>query len=104
MKKRGAGDIAWLVECLPGMQESVGLVPSTTQNQTRWLMPIMPALWKTKEEEQKFKVITGHTVSLRPTWVIQNPVPPPKKRKETTDTQEIQAVIRLYFKTLYYTK
>lgn len=55
MKKRGAGDTVWLVECLPGMQESVGLAPSTTQNQARWLMPIMPALWKIKEEEQKSK-------------------------------------------------
>ena len=48
--------------------KALGSIPNTALASTENNMPVIPALEKCRQEDQKFKVILGYTVSSRPTW------------------------------------
>lgn len=59
------GDVAQLVEGLPGMHEDS--IPSPAA-QVGMDMPVIPAPEKRRQEDQKYKLTLGYTVSSRPAW------------------------------------
>lgn len=67
----GAWLIAQLVECLPYMQEVLGSIHITHKHGTMVYTSIVPALQRLSQEDQKFKVLFGNTVSSRSIWSTQ---------------------------------
>lgn len=63
----GTGDVAQLVDGLPGMHEDS--IPSPAA-QVGMDVPIIPAPGKRKQEDQKFKLTLGYTVSSGPAWLV----------------------------------
>lgn len=57
--------MAQLVEGLPGMHEDS--IPSPAA-QVGMDMPVIPAPGKRRQEDQKYKLTLGYTVSSRPAW------------------------------------
>jgi hypothetical protein len=47
--------VAQLVECLPGILEALRLVPKTVKQAYRPHIPVIPAVRRKRQEEQKFK-------------------------------------------------
>ena len=62
------GRIGWswlrlLVECLPKIHRSLKSIPKCTTKCMRWCMALTPALGKSRQEDQEFKVIVLYIMS-----------------------------------------
>jgi hypothetical protein len=57
-KYKGPEDMAWLVECLPSIQEGLDLISSTAETRHASIGLVTPA-FRWKERNQKLKVRTG---------------------------------------------
>lgn len=63
-----ARDVAQLVNCLPSMQQNLGLVPNNPSTWVWWNRPVIPALRENEEMNEKFKVIFGYIGTQWPAW------------------------------------
>ena len=52
-----------LVECLPKIHRSLKSIPKCTTKCMRWCMALTPALGKSRQEDQEFKVIVLYIMS-----------------------------------------
>lgn len=59
-KQVGAGDIAWFVEVLPSVRETLGLVPALS-TLDMWCLCVDPSWREMKEENQKAMVSVVYT-------------------------------------------
>lgn len=59
--------MARVVEHLSSIHQALGSSPIHT-NQEWWHTPIISALGRQRQDNQKFKAILGYILSLRPAW------------------------------------
>lgn len=63
------GAVTEMAEGLPGMHKAPSWIPSSAyRNQAHHLKPVIPALERQQQEEQKFKVISNYPIGWRPAW------------------------------------
>lgn len=74
MDVRGAGKIAWLVECLYNMHAAMGSVPSVPcrLGDGGWLVIYSCKLSTQWLKGSKFKVILSYVVGSRPGWAVRD--------------------------------